>query len=351
MIYRQQSYLPIIFQVDEGIIYDISEYLKRNMLLFNKVLVVSGKSFSKKYAEEIARRNQWQLYELADNTEADIEQLKQKAIQENIELFVSVGGGKVIDAVKRVSLLIQVNNLAVPTIISNDGLISPISVIKNKFGKTDSLPGMMPMGVVIDIDIIKDSPIKFIRSAAGDILSNVSATNDWILAFQNSKEKMNDIAFHLSKSAANSLIHFDEINLKSKPFLRLVVQGQINSGIAMSLAGTSRPCSGSEHLISHAIDHLDYGKNTLHGTQVASISLFTLYLQDKLEEKHIIYAKKSEIPLDFTDLTIDLSENLFCKLIDTAREMRPGRFTVLDCFSTPEIYRKLLAFKQFIAIK
>src|SRR5690606_16025271 len=123
-------------------------------------------------------------------------------------------------------------------------LISPIAVIKNKFGKTESLPGMMPMGVVIDLDIIKDSPINYIRAAAGDILSNLSATNDWILAYHKNRDSINDISFHLSKSASNSLLYFNKIDLQSKPFLRMVIQGQINSGIAMSLAGTSRPCSG-----------------------------------------------------------------------------------------------------------
>src|SRR5699024_9756644 len=136
---------------------------------------------------------------------------------------------------------------------------------------------------------------------------------------------MNDIAFHLSRSAANSLVHFQGIDLQSKAFLRLVVQGQIISGIAMSLAGTSRPCSGSEHLISHAIDFYGWS-NELHGTQVASISLFTLFLQDKLKKIHIDYAQVTGIPLDFTSFVKEFSKEVFCQLMNKAREMRPGRY-------------------------
>lgn len=348
MIYKQQSFLPIIFQVDEGIIMKVNEFLKRNKFIFTNVIVVSGKSFSKIYADKLATKNNWSTYILEDNTEKDIEKLKQLVIQNNTDLIVAVGGGKVIDSVKRVSYLTHINHLSVPTIISNDGLISPIAVIKNEFGKTESLPGTMPMGVVIDLKIIKDSPIAFIRAAAGDILSNVSATNDWILALKKDKERINDIAFHLSRSAASALVHYNNIDLRSKPFLRLVVQGQINSGIAMSLAGTSRPCSGSEHLISHAIDFFDLANDVLHGTQVASISLYTLFLQKKLKEKYVNYAKATEIPLIFTSFLTEFSKDIFFKIMDKARTMRPGRYTILEAMDNETLYSEYLDFKKSI---
>lgn len=348
MIYKQISYLPIIFQVDEGIILNVNDFLKRNKLLFSNVLVVSGASFSQKYASEIVVANNWNHYILKDNTSKDVDDLKRFVLENNIDLIVGVGGGKVIDTIKRVSYLTHINLFAIPTIISNDGLISPISVIKNKEGLSESLPGMMPMGVLIDIDIIRQSPINFIRAAAGDILSNISATNDWILAMKSEKDSINDIAFHLSRSAANSLVYYKEVDLNSKQFLRQIVQGQINSGISMALAGTSRPCSGSEHLISHAIDYLQLSENILHGTQVASISLFTLFLQEKLFDEYLVYAKQTNIPLLFTSMITDFSEELFLKIIGKAREMRPGRYTVLHELSDEVIYQKHQEFKKII---
>lgn len=345
MIYQQQSHLPIIFQVDEGIILEVNSFLKRNQLAFQKVLVVSGKSFSKSFADRLIAKNDWLGYVLPDNSFRDVEDLKARVLSERIDLIIGVGGGKVIDTVKRVSYLTNTNTLAVPTIISNDGLISPISVIKNSIGKTESLPSMMPMGVIIDLDIVKESPLQYIRAASGDILSNISATNDWVLALQNAKERMNDIAFHLSKGAASALVHYQDINLRSKPFLRLLVQGQVNSGIAMALAGTSRPCSGSEHLISHALDFLDLS-DELHGTQVASASLFTLFLQGKLKRKYLDYARATEIPLDFGCFVKDFSKETFIKIVDKAREMRPGRYTILDQYINDDLYEAYLKFKS-----
>lgn len=333
MVYKQLAYLPIIFQVDEGIFLNVDDYLKRNNLIFNNILIVSGKSVSYSYAEKLITKYGWDNYVLENNTFVDVNDLKKLCEAKRYDLIVAVGGGKVLDTVKRVSYLTHINHLSMPTIISNDGLISPISVILNDEGRSESIPGMMPMGVIIDLDIIKSSPKRYLRAAAGDILSNLSSINDWVIAHQQKNENINDIAFQLSKNAANTLVHFDSIDLTDKPFLRMVVQGQVNSGIAMSLAGSSRPCSGSEHLISHAIDYLGLSENVLHGTQVASISVFTLSLQEKLKRSHIEYANKTGIPLIFTELMQATDETTLRELYKISKTMRPGRVTILDYLS------------------
>lgn len=340
MIFSQLTNLPIIFQVDENIYDKVEELLNRNKLKFNNILIVSGQSVSKKYASKIANLYKWEHSILIDNTFIEIEKLKERCVNEGYDLLVAVGGGKILDSVKRVSYLINVNHISLPTIISNDGLISPISVIKNETGKTESIPGMMPMGVIIDLTIIKKSPKNYLRAAAGDILSNLSATNDWVLAYNEGKDMINDIAFHLSKSAANSLVNFNKKEFTNKPFLRQIIQGQINSGIAMSLAGSSRPCSGSEHLLSHAIDFLNLSKNVLHGIQVASISLFILYIQKKLIKEHLDYATETEIPLIFTQLILDCDEVILREIYKKSKEMRPGRYTVLDTISEYDFVKK-----------
>lgn len=348
MIYKQLTYMPIIFQVDEEIIFKTPEFLTRNKLVFSNILVVSGKSYSYRYASQLVELNGWNSYVLEDNTFDDVDILKNVCDKDRYDLIIAVGGGKVLDAVKRVSYLTNINHLSIPTIISNDGLISPISVIKNKSGKTESIPGMMPMGVIIDLDIIQNSPIEYLRAATGDILSNISATNDWVLALQKDKADINDIGFHLSRSAANALLHFKDIDLRSKPFLRIVVQGQINSGIAMSLAGTSRPCSGSEHLISHAIDFLELSPKILHGTQVASISLFTLFLQRKLLPIHLDYTVSIEIPLVFTDFYDSMNYDVLKTIFYKSKEMRPGRYTVLDTLSVDEFIKEYDSFVLYV---
>jgi len=322
-------HLPTIFQVNENIIDKIPYFLKQSLVSFKNVMVVSGNTSSFSYAETVLNSINAESYIVYRNDVSTVETLKEYCLSKNIDLLIGVGGGSILDVVKRVSLLAKIENLLVPTTISNDGLVSPISVIKDSKDQTLSLPGKTPFGVVVDINIIRNAPIKFLQAAAGDILSNISATNDWVLSSVNTGERINDLAYMLSRSAAFALVHHESKDIKNRNFLKQVVYCQINSGISMALAGTSRPCSGSEHLISHAIDFSNLSEKTLHGYQVGSISIFCLYLQKKLDAKCINYAQELNIPLAFHRLDEKISDQLEA-IYETSFKMRPGRFTVLD---------------------
>lgn len=321
--------LCTIFQVNEHIIDKIPFFLKQHNVTFKNIVVVSGNTASFHYAETILKSLPSSSFIVHKNDVNVVEELKEYCLAKKVDLLIGVGGGSILDVVKRVSLLANVENLLVPTIISNDGLISPISVIKDNNNQTLSLPGRTPFGVVVDIDIIRSAPYKFLQAAAGDILSNISATNDWVLASRHNGEPINDLAYMLSRSAAFGLVHHDSKDIRNSSFLKQVIYCQINSGLSMALAGTSRPCSGSEHLISHAIDYHKLSSDTLHGYQVGSISIFCLYLQKKLDVKCINYAQELNIPLAFHTIDSSLTDKLDI-IYETSFKMRPGRFTILD---------------------
>lgn len=328
-MYNQSALFPLIFQVNENIIDEIPLFLQRNNISFKNILIVSGSNHSFKYAERILNTLSSESYQIQENDEATVEALTDYCATTNVDLLIGVGGGSVLDVVKRVSLLTNINNLLAPTIISNDGMISPIAVIKSHSGQTVSLPGKMPFGIVVDTNIIQSAPMKYLQAAAGDILSNISATNDWVLSAALTKEPINDLAYMLSRSGAFGLIHHESKDIRNRNFLKQVIYCQINSGLAMALAGTSRPCSGSEHLISHAIDYHRLSEHTLHGYQVGSISIFCLYLQRKLDAKCINYAQELKIPIAFHSLDPKIMDQLQL-IYETAFRMRPGRYTVLE---------------------
>ena len=345
---NQSVQLPTIFQVNENIIDQIPLFLDRCNTAFKNILVVSGNSSSYKYAEIVLGTIDSDHYVICKNDINTVEALKEYCLPKKVDLLIGVGGGSILDVVKRVSLLANIENLLVPTIISNDGLVSPISVIKDCHDQTLSLPGKMPFGVIVDVNIIRDAPSKFLQSAAGDILSNISATNDWVLSSFNNGEKINDLAYMLSRSAAFALLHHESKDIRNRNFLKQVVYCQINSGLAMALAGTSRPCSGSEHLLSHAIDFHNLSENTLHGYQVGAISIFCLYLQKKLDAKCINYAQELNIPLAFHLLNEKIADQLQL-IYETSFKMRPGRFTVLDTFKEmkfEDVYSEFLCFLE-----
>lgn len=345
-IYNQIAALPIIFQIGNNIIKEISNIISAKNVVFHRILIVSGSSFSYGVASKIDMKGIVMREIIYDNTFVEVDRISNFILNGKIDLLIGVGGGKVLDVIKRVSLVQRINHISIPTIISNDGLISPVSVLKNNEGKTESIAGLMPFGVIVDLDIILKSPYKYIQSAAGDILSNMSATNDWIYAAKNSNEKINDIAFQFSRMSAHSSINFDEIDLLSKNFVKMIIQGQINSGIAMGLSGNSRPCSGSEHLISHAIDYLKLSNNQLHGYQVGVVSLFCLYLQNDLSDKIIEYSRKISLDTDISATCIDFEYN-FNEIFKLSRSMRPGRITILDHYNNNTLFELYLKYQEY----
>jgi glycerol-1-phosphate dehydrogenase [NAD(P)+] len=99
------------------------------------------------------------------------------------------------------------------------------------------------------------------------------------------------------------------------------------SGIAMGIQGTSRPSSGAEHMISHAMDRLFKGNST-HGEQAGVATLFTL----SLHKTDLAEIKKLYRILHMASSPDDLglSRNDFLKAVKLAPSMRLGRYSILD---------------------
>lgn len=347
-MFTQTVPFPVIFQVNEHIIGQVPQFLQQHNFTFKKVLIVSGVVQSYRYAIGLLEVMDAKNYIVNDNENTTVEELREYCLVNNIDLMVGVGGGTVMDVVKRVGFLADIEILLVPTVIANDGIASPIAVIKDAAGKTVSCPGKLPFGVVVDLAIIQKAPLRYLQAAAGDILSNISATNDWVLSAHMTGEKINDLAYMLARSAAFGLVHHETKEIQNRNFLKQVVYCQINSGLAMALSGTSRPCSGSEHLISHAIDYHQLSRDSLHGFQVGSISIFCLYLQKKLDTKCISYAQELKIPLAFHQLNSNIANQLET-IYETALQMRPGRYTILEgCKNMrfTDVYHEYLTFLE-----
>jgi glycerol-1-phosphate dehydrogenase [NAD(P)+] len=102
-----------------------------------------------------------------------------------------------------------------------------------------------------------------------DLVSNLSALEDWKLGSKRNGEYINNFAYSLSLLSANSILNYSREDLYTDPFLQSLAYGLILSGLSMVIAGSSRPCSGAEHQISHVIDELYPDRATLHGIQVA----------------------------------------------------------------------------------
>jgi glycerol-1-phosphate dehydrogenase [NAD(P)+] len=195
----------------------------------------------------------------------------------------------------------------------------------------ESRRGRLPIGVVVDLDIVARSSIESLRAGLGDLLANPSALRDWALAAAAGREPVDDFAALLSQ-AASDLVYATDVTALGRGetdlgFIQRLLQGLVLSGLAMEIAGSSRPCSGSEHLISHALDRL-YPGTAHHGEQVAFGAIVSCRLHRV--DWRAVRRYMTDAGLERTASGFGLSEDQIVTAIQTARSTRPGRYTVLD---------------------
>lgn len=260
----------------------------------------------------------------------------------DFDIVIGVGGGKVIDTAKYAAYINKIPCVSIPTTVSNDGICSPVAVLKEKHNKYKSLGASMPIALFVPLHLIQKSEEISLLSGVGDLLSNLSAIEDWKLANEEKDEHIDDYAVMLSKQAA--LVVFSEIKnyilqRKSKEqFLKdnleTIIESLVLSGIAMEIAKTSRPASGAEHLISHAIDEL-FGGIKPHGIQVAFGTYLVTFLRAELgyitqDAFHELRATFRFLGLPTTLSTIGLTKEQLIEVILHAPKTRPERYTVLS---------------------
>lgn len=242
------------------------------------------------------------------------------------QAILAIGGGKVIDSCKYMAFSNQIPLFAMPTAISNDGFCSPMSSLQVK-GKKRSLKTTLPHGVIIDTEIIQKAPPKFFFSGIGDLVSKHTSIFDWKLSFKRTGEYVDDFAVMVCLNALENCVNYPDRNLNNLEYLQIVASSLLLSGIAMEIAGSSRPASGSEHLISHAYDQIS-AQPSMHGLQVGVASYAISYLQEQT------FAKTKE-DLERTGFIKFMQQNPlnkveFLESIKLAPSLKENFYTILS---------------------
>ena len=277
-----------------------------------------------------------------------------KALADNLkpkkyDAIVGVGGGRVIDLCKYAATLLEVPMISVATNLAHDGVASPVSILENNGGR-GSFGVNAPLAVVIDLDAIKMAPDRFIKAGIGDVLSNLSAVKDWELAVKENGEKMDGLAASMARISAEALLGRAD-SIGSDDFLVALSEALVLSGIAMGIAGTSRPCSGACHEISHAIDLLFPDRTQPHGEQVGVGALFATFLRNDEERFTELAYALSQHGLPISHHNLGFNDEEFAEIVKSAPTTRPDRFTILEHLNMSEnrIKEKIKEFNDAIA--
>jgi glycerol-1-phosphate dehydrogenase [NAD(P)+] len=253
------------------------------------------------------------------------------ARDEGADAIVAIGGGRRLDIAKLAAARAGLVNVAIPTQLSHDGICSPVAVVPNETGRAESIGAAPPRAVIIPLTILANAPVATIAAGLGDLLANPLALRDWALAAERGLEDIDERAWDLSKESFEAVEDFLDqdpaVSEKDPAFLKHLADALVLSGMSMICSGTSRPASGGEHEISHAIDEL-HGGRALHGAQVAFGGIISIALYGDNVAPYIERLEKLGLPAHPSDLGFD--EDAMVEVILAAPDTRPGRFTILE---------------------
>jgi glycerol-1-phosphate dehydrogenase [NAD(P)+] len=243
------------------------------------------------------------------------------------EAVAGIGGGKTIDVTKFAAHMAGIPMVAVATNLAHDGIASPVSSLQHESGK-GSYGVVPPVAVLVDLDRVQAGPPRMIRAGIGDVISDLSAVADWELAAADRGERVDGLAVSLARTAANAVLH-QPGTITDDGFLTVLAESLVLSGMAMSVAGSSRPSSGGDHEILHAIDELFPGTGT-HGELAGVGALFCAHLRGDAGQARLISACLARHGLPRTCADLGLSRAEFTKAVLHAPATRPGRYTILE---------------------
>ena len=259
-----------------------------------------------------------------DNQVDSIKQIEKDVKKDHSNLVVGIGGGRSVDTAKMVSFNLELPFVSVPTAASHDGMASPFVSVKTD--KPHSIVATAPLGVFVDIDVIKKAPSKLLASGCGDLIANIIAVKDWQLGHKKTGEYYGMYSADLATMSAKIVMENSSKYSKEGLDARVIVEALISAGVASCIAGSSRPCSGAEHLFSHALDKIAPGKG-LHGEKCGIGSIMMGKLQGQDWKKIVKTLKEVGAPTTAKQIGLDKDEVINALMI--AQELRPERYTIL----------------------
>ena len=259
-----------------------------------------------------------------DNELSSIKNVQNKVKKDKSELVVGIGGGRSVDIAKMIAFNLKKPFVSIPTAASHDGIASPFVSVRSD--KPHSIVANAPLGVFVDIDIIKKAPKRLLASGCGDLIANIIAVKDWELGRDKVGEYYGRYSANLSLLSAKIVIENSGLFAKKGLDVRVIVEALISAGVASCIAGSSRPCSGAEHLFSHALDKIVPGVG-LHGEKCGIGAIMMAKLQGQDWKKIVKTLKNVGAPT--TAKQIGLKPKVLAKALTIAQSLRPERYTIL----------------------
>ena len=326
---------PLVVDVRRGALQDLPGLLAdQRISTSGRVAVAVGRGIGPSVQERLRPSltlASW--FTVADGTVDAANAVADEMRSGSYDAVVGIGGGRVLDATKYAAARVGLPMVAVATNLAHDGVASPVSILDNVAGR-GSYGVPQPIAVVVDLDEVARAPRPLVRAGVGEVLSNLSAVADWELSAEATGECVDGLAAAFARTAAQALLHRPG-TLDDDDVVIALAAALVMSGVAMAVAGTSRPCSGADHEISHAMDQLFLSRAALHGEQVGMGAVFATVLRgdEALAQRIAGCLRAHDLPV--VPGHVGLTPDEFTEAVVAAPATRPGRYTILEHLDLP----------------
>lgn len=323
--------LPRIVAVGSGAILDLPQICSY-LHLMGRCLIVTGPHTNDVVGKKIfdlLDEEGFQPHTLVSTASKleEVDRAEAMAREVKAGFLVGAGGGRSIDIAKIASVRTGIPFLSLPTAASHDGICSSQASLTVN-GETVSLSAQPPLSIIADTSIIARAPARLLAAGCGDIISNYTAILDWELAHRLRDEELSEYASTLSGMTARMIVErASDIRPGLEESAKIVVKALISSGVAMSIAGSSRPASGSEHKFAHSVNRIAPGK-ALHGELCGLGTIMMMYLHGK--DWKMIKESLDQVGAPSTADQIGLDAETVVEALVNAHKIRPERYTILD---------------------
>jgi glycerol-1-phosphate dehydrogenase [NAD(P)+] len=320
---------PMFVDIRAGAVAALGEVLQDRFISpSGKVLVAVGPSQGERIWSTVQpSMPDAGVFAVEDASLASAGRLQEALSERGYDAVVGIGGGRTLDVAKYAATRAGVPMVAVATNLAHDGICSPVASLLHRHGK-GSYGVSMPLAVLVDLDYVRSAPARLVRAGIGDVLSNLSAFEDWLLAHRELGEPIDGLAVAVAQNAAEAVLGRPD-SIDSDGFLVTLAQSLVLSGMAMAVAGSSRPCSGACHEFLHAVDQLFPGVSD-HGELAGVGALFATSLRgdDQMFDALLACLRRHSLPTSPEELGLAVDQ--FVAAVLAAPDTRPGRYTVLE---------------------
>jgi glycerol-1-phosphate dehydrogenase [NAD(P)+] len=177
-------------------------------------------------------------------------------LPDSLDCLVCVGSGTVTDLARYLSFRLQLPFVAVGTAPSMDGYTSSVAPLIIGGMKT-TLNAHMPKAVVLDTTVLEQAPMHMKAAGVGDLLGKRLSRLDWYVAqAANGDTVHEDLLAYLHRAVDRCVdTMFSDGDEPYRPGTAgPLAAGLVASGLAITLHGSSRPASGSDHHIAHFLE-------------------------------------------------------------------------------------------------